>query len=116
MDYDKENDINESQSDLELNTNNLHCMDNKNSKEKDKMQESKRQNIDKMSAIGILTSNRSRPLQKRKLYDSLGNNKERKQYKRQESITSKISQYNILADSKIELVQFMVEDLKAKLK
>ncbi|KYN30149.1 hypothetical protein ALC57_00390 [Trachymyrmex cornetzi] len=47
------------------------CMDNKNSKEKDKMQESKRQNIDKMSAIGILTSNRSRPLQKRKLYDSL---------------------------------------------
>lgn len=66
-----------------------------------------------MSAIGILMNNRSRPLQKRKLYDNLGN-KERKQYKRQESITSKISQYNILKDLKIELVQFMIEDLKAK--
>lgn len=89
-------------------------MDNKNSKEKDKIQ---KPNIDKTSAVGILTSNISTPLKKRKLSKheaSLGINKKRKQYKKQESITSKISQYNILGDSKIELVQFMVEDLKAK--
>ena len=81
------------------------------------MQKPEKQNIDKTSAVGILTSNISTPLKKRKLSkheDSLGNNKERKQYKRQESITSKISQNNILGDSKIKLVQFMVEDLKAK--
>lgn len=89
-------------------------MNNKNSKEEDKMQKPEKQNIDKTSAIGILTSNISTPLKKRKLSNSLKNNKERKQYKRQESITSKISQYNILGDSKIELVQFMIEDLKAK--
>lgn len=78
------------------------------------MQKPEKQNIDKTSAIGILTSNISTPLKKRKLSNSLRYNKERKQYKRQESITSKISQYNILRDSKIELVQFMVKDLKAK--
>lgn len=89
-------------------------MNNKNSKEEGKMQKPEKQNIDKISAIGILTSNISTPLKKRNLSNSLRNNKERKQYKRQESITSKISQYNILGDSKIELVQFMIEDLKAK--
>lgn len=94
-------------------------MDNKNSKKNGKMQKPEKQNINKTSAVGILTSNISTSLKKRKLSkheDSLGNNKERKHYKRQESVTSKISQYNILGDSKIELVQFLVKDLKAKSK
>lgn len=78
------------------------------------MQKPEKQNIDKTSAIGILTSNISTALKKRKLSNNRRDNKERKQYKRQESITSKTSQYNILGNSKIELVQFMIEDLKAK--
>ncbi|XP_039303469.1 myb/SANT-like DNA-binding domain-containing protein 3 [Solenopsis invicta] len=120
MEDDTESDIN-----LELNTNNLHCnktplhlartatplllrTDNKNLESK--LQQSK-QNIDKTSAVGVLTSNISTPLKRRKLLDSSGN-KER--YKKQESIISKIAQCNILGDSKIELVQFMIEDLKKK--
>lgn len=103
MEDDTESDIN-----LELNTNNLHRTDNKNLKSK--LQQSK-QNIDKTSAVGVLTSNISTPLKRRKLLDSSGN-KER--YKKQESIISKIAQCNVLGDSKIELVQFMIEDLKKK--
>jgi hypothetical protein len=90
-------------------------MDYKNCQEKDKMQNKEKHNIiGKTSAIGILTSNMSTSLKKRNFLNSPKNNQGRKQYKKQESISSKISQYNILGDSKIELVQFMIEDLKAK--
>lgn len=92
-------------------------MNNKNSKGKDKVQKPQKQNIKQTSAVGILTSNISTPLKKRKLSkheDSLGNNEERKRYKKQETVLSKVSQYNILGNSKIELVQLMAEDLKAK--
>lgn len=87
------------------------------SKEKGKMQKTEKQNIDKTSAVGILTSKISAPLRKRKLLkheDSLGKVCKERKYRRQESITEKISQYKILGDTKIELVQFMIEDLKTK--
>lgn len=81
------------------------------------MQKTEKQNIDKTSAVGILISKISASLKKRNLSkheDSLGKACKERKYKRQESTIEKISQYKILGDTKIELVQFMVEDLRTK--
>lgn len=44
-------------------------MNNKNSKEEGKMQKPEKQNIDKTSAIRILTSNISTPLKKKEAFE-----------------------------------------------
>lgn len=77
-----------------------------------------KQNSGGTSAVGILKDNISTPL-KRKFFrneDGVGNiNKKRKDYKKREILTSKMSPYNtILGDSKGKLVELMIEDLKAK--
>lgn len=84
------------------------------------IQKPREQDVQDISAVQTLKRKISTPLQANNdnilnnRYDSRKRNRDKPYKKKEDTITSRTSQYDMLIESKIKLTEYMAEDFKAK--